>query len=137
MHKFFVELKYLLESLLSTTNTGVETDIGLQMEYIVIFIHPLKNGLFRVKVSGSVERITCVLPLIDGMIVSQRILGVFVRLTTLNICRRRRFVAESPELIIYNSYQPPHVKRRLKIQVLANKYKQQLNESLFYNNLFW
>ncbi|RWS11211.1 Ral GTPase-activating protein subunit beta-like protein [Dinothrombium tinctorium] len=84
-----------IQSLLTTTNTGIESDSSLQMEYIAIFIHPLKNGLFRIKINGSLEsRVSFALPLLDGMVVSQRILGVFLRLTTLNICRRRRFVAE-------------------------------------------
>jgi hypothetical protein len=118
-----------LDILLSTATTGADPNFSFCKEYFAIFIHPLKNGLFRISLSGSTGRVPFALPLIDGMVVSKRILASFVRLTALNLCRRRRLDAES--------YQPAHVKRRLKIQDITNKLKLQQNEADFCNGLFF
>ncbi|CAG2161455.1 unnamed protein product [Oppiella nova] len=117
-----------INNLLLTTGTGVESNLSLWKDFVLILIHPLKNGLFRIIVQGSGGRTPITLPLIDGMVVSKHILGTFVRLAALNICRRRRLDTES--------FQPPHVKRRLKIQEIVNKYRLLLPESEFYNSLF-
>jgi hypothetical protein len=37
---------------------------------------------------------------------------------------------------LIDSFQPPHVKRRLKIQEIVNKYRLPLPESEFYSSLF-
>ncbi|XP_054153241.1 ral GTPase-activating protein subunit beta-like isoform X2 [Oppia nitens] len=117
-----------INSLLLTTGTGVESNLSLWKDFVLILIHPLKNGLFRIILQGSGGRTPITLPLIDGMVVSKHILGTFVRLAALNVCRRRRLDTES--------FQPPHVKRRLKIQEIVNKYRLLLPESEFYNSLF-
>jgi len=63
----------------------------------------------------------------DGMIVSRRSLGPLVRQTALNVSTRKRLEQEN--------YQPSHVRRKLKIQELAAKYRCQLSTSEFYANL--
>ena len=66
-------------------------------------------------------------PLVDGMIVSRRSLGPLVRQTALNVSTRKRLEQEN--------YQPSHVRRKLKIQELAARYRCQLSTSEFYANL--
>ncbi|CAG2108652.1 unnamed protein product, partial [Medioppia subpectinata] len=117
-----------INNLLLTTGTGVEANLSLWKDFVLILIHQLKNGLFRIIIQGSGGRTPITLPLIDGMVVSKHILGTFVRLAALNICRRRRLDTES--------FQPPHVKRRLKIQDIVNRYRLMLPESELYNSLF-
>lgn len=41
----------------------------------MIFIHPLKTGLFRIRLLGAVGKFGMVIPLVDGMVVSRRALG--------------------------------------------------------------
>lgn len=41
----------------------------------MIFIHPLKTGLFRIKLHGAMGKFSMVIPLVDGMVVSRRALG--------------------------------------------------------------
>lgn len=84
-------------------------------ECFIIFIHSLKSGLFRVHLKGPQTRygplqytlslfflqetvfsacchfrINLATPLVDGMVVSRRILGPMVRYTALNMAKRRR-----------------------------------------------
>lgn len=93
-------------------------------------ISPIKNGLYRVNLTTSFGCQWFALPLIDGMTVSKGILSNLIRESVLNLCRRRRLDADS--------YQPAHVKRRLKIQEICNSYKiSSRHESTdFYYNLF-
>uniref|UniRef100_A0A673GY60 Ral GTPase-activating protein subunit beta-like n=1 Tax=Sinocyclocheilus rhinocerous TaxID=307959 RepID=A0A673GY60_9TELE len=44
----------------------------------IIFIHPLKTGLFRIKLHGAMGKFNMVIPLVDNMVVSRRSLGVCV-----------------------------------------------------------
>ena len=67
-------------------------------------------------------------PLVDGMVVSRRSLGSLVRQTSLNIATRRRLDLES--------FQPPHVKRKLKIQEIVHKYRSPMPGPEFYAHLF-
>ncbi|KAB7493803.1 Ral GTPase-activating protein subunit beta [Armadillidium nasatum] len=67
-------------------------------------------------------------PLVDGQVISRRVLGALVRQTALNMCKRRRLESDS--------YQPPHVRRKFKIQEMVQKYKCEMNESEFYTHLF-
>lgn len=99
-------------------------------DYVKYFISPMKNGLYRVNLITSFGRHWLALPLVDGMTVSKGILSSLIRESILNLCRRRRLDADS--------YQPPHVKRRLKIQELCNSYKisSRYESAEFYNNLF-
>lgn len=47
----------------------------LEKEVPMIFIHPLKTGLFRIRLLGAVGKFGMVIPLVDGMVVSRRALG--------------------------------------------------------------
>ncbi|XP_013779037.2 ral GTPase-activating protein subunit beta-like isoform X1 [Limulus polyphemus] len=119
--------------LVQETATGLEppalTPRCSEKDIFIIFIHALQNGLFRIKMQGPSGRMTLALPLVDGMVVSRRILGTLVRQTALNLCRRRRLDAES--------CLPPHVRRKLKIQEIVNRYWRKLSEPEFYTSLFY
>ncbi|XP_056022408.1 ral GTPase-activating protein subunit beta-like isoform X3 [Ostrea edulis] len=121
--------------LLPLTNTGVEqyttassTSMRQEKDIFLIFIHALQNGLFRIHMEGNTGRISMAIPLVDGMVVSRRTLGSMVRQTAINIGRRKRLESES--------YQPPHVRRKIKIQEIVDKYHLKMTESEFYTALF-
>eukprot|EP00058_Branchiostoma_floridae_P005409 XP_002590897.1 hypothetical protein BRAFLDRAFT_116449 [Branchiostoma floridae] len=124
-----------LEDLLSECATGMDyasstSSLGSRpgMEAFVIFIHPLKTGLFRVNMHGPAGRVSKAIPLVDGMVVSRRALGALVRQTAINICHRRRLDTDT--------YQPPHIRRKIKIQEVVTKYRSQMSEPEFYTALF-
>ena len=85
-------------------------------------------------------RINVATPLVDGMIISRRTAGQLIRQTVLNICKRRRLDSDrygKKENVsrtrifeyIFNfivqcySYQLPHVRRRLKLQEIKEKFE--------------
>lgn len=77
--------------LLPCTYTGLEQSRVIQPSDVqVIFLQALGSGLMRVRLQGPVSRINLATPLIDGMVVSRRVLGTLVRQTTLNMGRRKR-----------------------------------------------
>ncbi|KAI1890432.1 hypothetical protein AGOR_G00153650 [Albula goreensis] len=126
-----------LSELLAETSTGVETTtnsstsyrpIASEKDVLVIFIHPLKTGLFRIKLHGAMGKFSMVIPLVDGMVVSRRALGFLVRQTVINACRRKRLESDS--------YNPPHVRRKQKIAEIVNKYRNKQLEPEFYTSLF-
>jgi hypothetical protein len=51
-----------------------------------------------------------------------------VRHTALNMARRRRLDSDS--------YQPPHIRRRLKIQEMVQKYKREMTKPELLTYLF-
>ncbi|CAA9993032.1 unnamed protein product [Nesidiocoris tenuis] len=105
--------KFPLDEMITHTGCGQE---GWQSQNCsVIFLHALQNGLFRVKLQPSSYRPSIATPLVDGIVVSRNKVGTFVRQTALNLCRRKRLDNES--------YQPPHTRRRLKIQEFVAKYE--------------
>lgn len=91
---------------------------------------PFSYDLFKLKliVYPLSSRTPFALPLLDGIVISKRILGLFVRLTTLNIYKRRR--------LDMDSFQLPHCKRRMKIQEISKKFRLQGKETEFFLNLF-
>ncbi|XP_064420531.1 ral GTPase-activating protein subunit beta [Latimeria chalumnae] len=126
-----------LGDVLSETSTGVETTTNSsaslrtstsEKEVPVIFIHPLKTGLFRIKLQGATGKFNMVIPLVDSMVVSRRALGFLVRQTVINVCRRKRLESDS--------HNPPHVRRKQKIADIVNKYRNKLLEPEFYTSLF-
>ncbi|XP_066599368.1 ral GTPase-activating protein subunit beta isoform X2 [Prorops nasuta] len=124
-------IQFPIGDLLSCTDTGLETSRTIHpsaSDVQVIFLQSLANGLMRVKLQGPVARINLATPLVDGMIVSRRVLGSLVRQTTLNMGRRKR--------LDNDSYHPPHVRRRLKIQDMVQKYKRDLSEPALLTLLF-
>uniref|UniRef100_A0A8C7TVH0 Ral GTPase-activating protein subunit beta n=1 Tax=Oncorhynchus mykiss TaxID=8022 RepID=A0A8C7TVH0_ONCMY len=94
----------------------------------LIFIHPLKTGLFRVRLHGAMGKFNMVIPLVDGMVVSRRALGFLVRQTVINVCRRKRLESET--------YSPPHVRRKQKIADVVHRYRNKQLEPEFYTSLF-
>ncbi|XP_063707016.1 ral GTPase-activating protein subunit beta isoform X2 [Culicoides brevitarsis] len=115
--------KFPAEQLLPYTRTGEEAQTGIiprAKDCHLIFLHPLNNGLMRIKLIGPVGRVNFATPLIDGMILSKRVVGNLVRQTCLNMSRRRRLENDV--------YQPPHVRRRVKVQEMVQKYKIDMNE---------
>ncbi|XP_074641925.1 ral GTPase-activating protein subunit beta-like [Tubulanus polymorphus] len=127
--------KVPMSELLSSTILPPETGPGGASHRVpdisnlfTIYIHNLKNGLFRISMRGNTSRMSLAGPLVDGMIVSRRTLGSLVRQTSINICKRKRLESDV--------YQPPHVRRKLKIQELTNKYRCRLTEPEFYTSLF-
>ncbi|KAF4523460.1 hypothetical protein B566_EDAN008869 [Ephemera danica] len=121
------------DELLRVTNTGLETVPPLRQErqdVFVVCLHALQSGLLRVRLHGPTGRSTSSLatPLVDGMVVSRRVLGNMVRQTALNLCRRRR--------LDNDVHHPPHVRRRLKIQELVQKYRAQMSQPQLYTHMF-
>lgn len=68
------------------------------------------------------------IPLVDGMVVSRRVLGTMVRQTTLNMCLRKRLENDT--------HYPPHLRRKLKIQDIVHRYQLRMSEPEFYTSLF-
>uniref|UniRef100_A0A9J7ZV09 Ral GTPase-activating protein subunit beta n=1 Tax=Cyprinus carpio carpio TaxID=630221 RepID=A0A9J7ZV09_CYPCA len=125
-----------VSELLAETSTGVETAVNSstsrssssEKDVPIIFIHPLKTGLFRIKLHGAMGKFNMVIPLVDNMVVSRRSLGFLVRQTVINACRRKRLESDS--------YSPPHVRRKHKIAEIVNRYRNKQLEPEFYTSLF-
>uniref|UniRef100_A0A3P8YA54 Ral GTPase-activating protein subunit beta n=1 Tax=Esox lucius TaxID=8010 RepID=A0A3P8YA54_ESOLU len=126
-----------LADLLVETTTGAETMANSSTstryrtapsDVQVIFIHPLRTGLFRIRLHGTLGKFSMVVPLVDGMVVSRRSLGFLVRQTVINACRRKRLESDS--------YNPPHVRRKQKIAEIVNRYRNKQLEPEFYTSLF-
>ncbi|XP_059426342.1 ral GTPase-activating protein subunit beta-like isoform X2 [Carassius carassius] len=125
-----------VSELLAETSTGVETTVNSstsrssssEKDVPIIFIHPLKTGLFRIKLHGALGKFNMVIPLVDNMVVSRRSLGFLVRQTVINACRRKRLESDS--------YSPPHVRRKHKIAEIVNRYRNKQLEPEFYTSLF-
>uniref|UniRef100_A0A8D0ASA5 Ral GTPase-activating protein subunit beta n=1 Tax=Sander lucioperca TaxID=283035 RepID=A0A8D0ASA5_SANLU len=126
-----------LSDLLAETSTGLEASMSnstscrsglLEKDVPLIFIHPLKTGLFRIRLHGAVGKFGMVNPLVDGMVVSRRALGFLVRQTVINVCRRKRLESD-----LYN---PPHVRRKQKITEIVQRYRNKQLEPEFYTSLF-
>ncbi|KAK0149861.1 Ral GTPase-activating protein subunit beta [Merluccius polli] len=126
-----------LSDLLAETSTGLEANVSsstscrsglLEKDIPLIFIHPLKTGLFRMRLHGAVGKFSMVIPLVDGMVVSRRALGFLVRQTVINVCRRKRLESD-----LYN---PPHVRRKQKITEMVQRYRNKQLEPEFYTSLF-
>lgn len=98
-----------------------------EKDTVVIFIHHLRSGLYRIHIRSTI-RSPIGGPLVDGMVVSRRALGTMVRQTAINICRRRRLEIDSCS--------PPQVCRKLKIQDIFKKYRQELSVPDFFVSLF-
>uniref|UniRef100_F6UKQ2 Rap-GAP domain-containing protein n=1 Tax=Ciona intestinalis TaxID=7719 RepID=F6UKQ2_CIOIN len=96
---------------------------------VVIFIHPLESGLFRLLVKGqNATKGGVAAPLVSGMVVSRRGLGGAVRMTCVNICNRRRLGSDN--------HVPPHVKRKQAINEISSKYQRRCTQPDFYTSIF-
>lgn len=86
-------LNFPVEDLLAYARTGEELhtmQLPRAADCHVIFVHSLQSGLLRVKLLGPPGRMSFATPLVDGMVLSRRVVGNLVRQTALNISRRRR-----------------------------------------------
>ncbi|XP_055857716.1 ral GTPase-activating protein subunit beta isoform X13 [Episyrphus balteatus] len=111
-------LNFPIDDLLCYTSTGEESQISQTpkaSDCHVIFLHALQSGLLRVKLQGPSGRMSFATPLVDGMVLSRRVVGNLVRQTAHNMAKRRR--------LDHDGFQPPHVRRRLKVQDIIQKYK--------------
>ena len=96
----------------------------------IIFVHPLQNGLFRVNLQSPSSRYSAMaIPVVSGMVLSRRLLGLTIRQAVINICQRKR-------LDDADVNQPPHVRRRYKIQEIMSKYHEQMADAEFLTSLF-
>uniref|UniRef100_A0A8D8UV98 Ral GTPase-activating protein subunit beta n=2 Tax=Cacopsylla melanoneura TaxID=428564 RepID=A0A8D8UV98_9HEMI len=120
LESFQDSISFPISDLLPYCSTGVECSPTQPRDVFVIFLHALQSELLRVKLQGPPGRLSLATPLIEGMIISRRVVGDLVRQTALNMCRRRRLDSDS--------YQPPHVKRKLKIQEIVSKYQMQMSQ---------
>ncbi|XP_044749907.1 ral GTPase-activating protein subunit beta isoform X2 [Coccinella septempunctata] len=129
LENFEDHLNLPISDLLNCMNTGLENSNSQKnTEVTAIFLHAMETGLFRVHLQGPAGKVGLALPLINGMVVNRRCLGPLVRYTSLNMARRRRLDSEN--------YQPPHVRRRVKIQEMVQKYKRNMSRPELLTNLF-
>lgn len=121
-------LRLPIDDLLNSMNTGLERGAVKSSDVLIIYLHLMSSGLLRVHLQGPAGRVGLASPLIDGMILSRRVLGPLVRQTALNMARRRRLDSDS--------YQPPHIRRRLKIQEMVQKYRREMTKPELLTYLF-
>ncbi|XP_070848760.1 ral GTPase-activating protein subunit beta [Chaetodon trifascialis] len=93
----------------------------------LIFILPLKTGLYRICLHGN-NKFSLTVPLVNGSVVSKRSLGVLVREMVINCCHRRRLESDSAP--------PPHVRRKHMISDIIHRYRSRHSEPTFYSGLF-
>lgn len=97
-------------------------------EIIIIFINPMKSKMHRVLIWNNItKKYFYTMPLVDGMMVSSRMISVMVRQTVLNIFRRKRLEIDD--------YQPPHVRRKNKISEIIKKFHSKKSEADYYTSL--
>ncbi|XP_052563502.1 ral GTPase-activating protein subunit beta isoform X4 [Culex pipiens pallens] len=136
LESFEDHLTFPVDDLLHYTRAGYSVSQGAPVtplnsnECHVIFLHALNCGLLRVKLHGPTggRMMHDALPLIDGMVVSKRVIGSLIRQTAYNMAKRRR--------LDNDSYQPPHVRRRIKVQEMMQKYKKDMTEPELLADLF-
>ncbi|XP_061584117.1 ral GTPase-activating protein subunit beta [Cololabis saira] len=115
-----------LSDLLPETNTRTEMSLS---NIHLIFIHPLKTGLYRICFHGdATSKLGLVMPLVNGSIVSKRSLGFLLREMVMNCCQRRRLESDFAPL--------PHVKRKHIISDIILRYSSRHSEPAFYSALF-
>ncbi|KAM4582558.1 ral GTPase-activating protein subunit beta [Fundulus diaphanus] len=118
--------KFPLTDLLLETRAQTETSSS---NIQVIFIHPLKTGLYRICLHGTTStKLGLVNPLVDGMVTSRRSLGFLVTEMVSNCSHRWRLESDSAP--------PPHVRRKHLINNIILGYKSCCSEPAFYSALF-
>uniref|UniRef100_A0A673GXL3 Ral GTPase-activating protein subunit beta-like n=1 Tax=Sinocyclocheilus rhinocerous TaxID=307959 RepID=A0A673GXL3_9TELE len=98
-----------VSELLAETSTGVETAVNSstsrssssEKDVPIIFIHPLKTGLFRIKLHGAMGKFNMVIPLVDNMVVSRRSLGVCVCNCEIKICEKYKIEMQDMKYISF------------------------------------
>lgn len=118
------------DDLLSYTKTGEESQTPQRAcDYHIIFLHALNSGLLRVKLRAPQNcRLNFAIPLVDGNVINKRVIGNLIQQTVYNMAKRKR--------LDNDTFQPPHVRRRLKVQELIQKYKLDLSEPELLTHLF-
>nr|CDJ92369.1 Protein D2085.5, isoform h [Haemonchus contortus] len=110
-------LHFPVEELLSACDDGgdrVSNSANERPGHLAIFVHQVEPGLVNIRTKGTANRFGEAGPLCDSMVVSLASLPSLVRLTVLNIVRRK--VAE------IDNYQFTHTKRRQAIIDFGKKY---------------
>ncbi|KAJ6629279.1 Ral GTPase-activating protein subunit beta [Pseudolycoriella hygida] len=131
LESFEDHLTLPIDDLLLYSKTGEEFQAGnvpKASDVQIIFIHSLHSRLLRVKLQGPSGRMSFATPLIDGMVISRRVAGSLVRQTVYNLAKRKRLENDL--------YQPPNVRRRIKVQDIAHKYHLVLTEYELFAHLF-
>ncbi|KAL7044929.1 hypothetical protein ACKWTF_002104 [Chironomus riparius] len=133
LESFEDHLTFPVDDLLTYTRIGEDAYHGNSQqarsnECYIIFLHPLSSGLLRIKLQAPPGRMNFATPLVDGMVANKRIIGALIRQTAYNMAKRKRLDSDS--------YQPPHVRRRLKVQDMVLKYKMDLTEPELLTHLF-
>ena len=93
LESFEDHLTFPMDDVLVYCRTGEEAQSGSIVrasDCHVIFLHALYSGLLRVKLQGPVGRMSFATPLVDGMVISKRVVGSLVRQTVYNMAKRRR-----------------------------------------------
>lgn len=131
LESFEDHLTFPTDDLMNYTRIGEENQLSnaqRSTDCYIIFLHALNSGLLRVKLQAPQGRMNFATPLVDGMVVSKRVIGSLIRQTAFNMAKRKRLESDS--------YQPPHVRRRLKVQEMIQKYKLDLTEPELLTHLF-
>jgi hypothetical protein len=94
----------------------------------VIFVYPLPAGMYRIHTWIPAVRHAHVGPLIDGMVVSRRVLPSLVRQTAINICTMYRVDCED--------LKTPSALRRQKIEEISSEFSKKLTPWELYTEIF-
>uniref|UniRef100_A0A7N6B8Q5 Rap-GAP domain-containing protein n=1 Tax=Anabas testudineus TaxID=64144 RepID=A0A7N6B8Q5_ANATE len=125
-HNFF-PLSDLLSDM--TTQTPTRNLSSSSSNILLIFIHPLKTGLYRICCRRkTTSKFSIIVPLVSGSVVSKRCLGFLVRETVINCCHRRWLESDSAP--------PPHIRRKHMISDMILRYCSRRSEPAFYSSLF-
>jgi len=117
-----------IDELLHETHSYENYSNHKPKEIIIIFINPMKSKMHRVIIWNNItKKYFYTMPLVDGMMVSSRMISVMVRQTVLNIFRRKRLEIDD--------YQPPHVRRKNKITEMIKKFQSKKSEADYYTSL--
>ncbi|XP_015257954.1 PREDICTED: ral GTPase-activating protein subunit beta-like [Cyprinodon variegatus] len=117
--------KFPLTDLLLETKAQTEASVA---NIQLIFIHPLKTGLYRISFHGNTNKLGLVVPLVNGMVTSRKSLGFLVTEMVSNCSHRRRLESDSASL--------PHIRRKHLINEIILCYKSHCSEPAFYSTLF-
>lgn len=99
-----------------------------QFNFIHIVIYPMQSGLYRVDVHVKEKNTPIFGPVCHGMILSERILGDLIRLTSVNGNRIVRGMS--------TGYTKPYIARKKLINELVERYKSDLDTDWYYGSLF-
>ena len=94
---------------------------------LIIYLQPLKNQLLKIRTVGVDGRKKVVVPLVDGALVSQSVVGNLLRQTALNVCRRERLETDSSQYhrrnAIHNIETKYAVNNKNVVQSLVNMFQ--------------